>query len=102
MVGKKNKQTPKIREIKIDEDNTNIINTKNDIITNSEDENKRTTVRMQDPNDNTENTSNTDNPGNKEGEEIEIDGYKIQVPVPKGIDFDITLKNINLKIKPDE
>ena len=102
MVGKKNKQAPKIREIKIDEDNTNIINTKNDIITNSEDENKRTTVRMQDPNDNTENTSNTDNPGNKEGEEIEIDGYKIQVPVPKGIDFDITLKNINLEIKPGE
>ena len=98
----KNKQAPKIREIKIDEDNTNIINTKNDIITNSEDENKRTTVRMQDPNDNTENTSNTDNPGNKEGEEIEIDGYKIQVPVPKGIDFDITLKNINLEIKPGE
>ena len=102
IVKKNTKQAPKIREIKIDEDNTNIINTKNDIITNSEDENKRTTVRMQDPNDNTENTSNTDNPGNKEGEEIEIDGYKIQVPVPKGIDFDITLKNINLEIKPGE
>ena len=37
-------------------------------------------------------------PGNEEGHEIERDGCKIQVAIPKGVDYDITLKNINFEV----
>ena len=40
--------------------------------------------------------------GNEEGNEIEIEGCKIQIPIPRRIDFDLTLKNIKLEIKPGE
>ena len=107
--GKKGKlkDKDKLKEINIDNKDENLINNnnnekenENDIITSSED--KRSTVRMQDPSGNDIISTNKDNPGNEEGNEIEIDGCKIQVAVPKGIDFDITLKNINLEIKPGE
>ena len=37
-----------------------------------------------------------------EPKEFIRDGCKIQIPVPKGIEYDITLKNINLLVKPGE
>ena len=40
--------------------------------------------------------------GNEEGYEIEKDGCKIQIAILKGVDYDLTLKNINLEIKPGE
>ena len=95
----------KIIEEEPKEIDININSNNNEIITNSNDEdNQRTTVRMQDPNEDNNNiiSISENNPGNEEGHEIERDGCKIQVPVPKGIDFDITLKNINLEIKPGE
>ena len=95
----KGKGKPNIEESKLNK-GENLINNENNNIISSED--KRTTVRMQDPSDNDIISTNKDNPGNEEGNEIEIDGCKIQIPVPKGIDFDITLKNINLEIKPGE
>ncbi|MBO6244003.1 MAG: ATP-binding cassette domain-containing protein, partial [Clostridia bacterium] len=42
------------------------------------------------------------NMGNDEGNEIEIDGCKIQIKIPKGIDYDVTLKNIKFEVKPGE
>ena len=95
----KGKGKPNIEENKLNKEE-NLINNENNNIISSED--KRSTVRMQDPSGNDIISSNKDNPGNEEGHEIEINGCKIQVPVPKGIDFDITLKNINLEIKPGE
>ena len=103
--GKEKNEKPKIDDVKKDKANKeeNLIDNEHDIITSSERESKRTTVRMQDPSGSSDFiTANKDNPGNEEGQEIEIDGCKIQVPIPKGIDFDITLKNINLEIKPGE
>ena len=38
----------------------------------------------------------------EEKEEIIKDGCKIQIPVPKGIQYDVTLKNINFMVKPGE
>ena len=38
----------------------------------------------------------------EEEEEIIKDGCKIQIPVPKGIHYDVTLKNINFVVKPGE
>ena len=35
-------------------------------------------------------------------EEVIKDGCKIQIPVPKGIHYDVTLKNINFLVKPGE
>ena len=103
LFAKKKKGMPNMKEmIKEKKEKKEIITEKNDIITNSEDDSQRTTVRMQDPIGDNLISINKDNPGNEEGHEIEIDGCKIQVPVPKGIDFDITLKNINLEIKPGE
>ena len=59
---------------------------------------------MQDPTEDNNNliSISDNNPGNVEGHEYEREGCKIQVPVPKGVDFDLTLKNINLEIKPGE
>ena len=37
-----------------------------------------------------------------EFKEIIRDGCKIQIPIPKGIQYDITLKNINFMVKPGE
>jgi ABC-type multidrug transport system fused ATPase/permease subunit len=37
-----------------------------------------------------------------ESEEIIKDGCKIQIPVPEDIQYDVTLKNINLIVKPGE
>ena len=92
-------------EIKIIEEPKS--NNKNDeIITssNNDEGTERTTVRMQDPTEDNNNliSISDNNPGNVEGHEYEREGCKIQVPVPKGVDFDLTLKNINLEIKPGE
>ena len=73
---------------------------KNEIITNSD--SQRTTVRMGDPNEKEPEKIDPNNQGNEEGKEIERDGCKIQVPIPKGVDYDLTLKNINLEVKPGE
>ncbi len=47
---------------------------------------------------------NDDNGNNliKSGDEYIKDGCKIQIDFPKNVKFDITLKNINLEIKPGE
>ena len=71
----------------------------NEITTNSS---QRSTVLMQDPNHETPDVVDENNPGNEEGHEMERDGCKIQIYVPKGIDFDLTLKNINFEVKPGE
>ena len=78
---------------------------KSDIIITSD--SKRTTVRMGDPKGTTsenldEKLDELNYPGNEEGHEIEREGCKIQVPIPKGVDYDITLKNINFELKPGE
>ena len=39
---------------------------------------------------------------NEEGYKIERDSCKRQIAFPKGVDYDLSLKNINLKIKPGE
>ena len=72
----------------------------NDIITNSD--SKRTTVRMGDPGKEEQEKIDPNNQGNEEGQEIERDGCKIQVAIPKGVDYDLTLKNINFEVKPGE
>ena len=45
---------------------------------------------------------NEDNQENEDNNEKEKDGYKIQINIPKDIDYNINLKNINLEIKPAE
>ena len=72
----------------------------NEINTNSD--SQRSTVMMQDPNRETQREVDENNPGNEEGHEMIRDGCKIQVAVPKGIDFDLTLKNIDFEVKPGE
>ena len=77
---------------------------KSDIIT---PDSKRDTVRMGDPkgpmSDKLDGKADElKYPGNEEGHEIERDGCKIQVAIPKGVDYDITLKNINFEVKPGE
>ena len=57
---------------------------------------------MGDPNEKEPEKIDPNNQGNEEGKEIERDGCKIQVPIPKGVDYDLTLKNINLEVKPGE
>jgi ABC-type transport system involved in cytochrome bd biosynthesis fused ATPase/permease subunit len=89
------KPGPKKENIEIKSDN--IITT---------DDSKRTTVRMGDPKGPTlekpEKLDEINYPGNEEGHEIERDGCKIQVAIPKGVDYDLTLKNINFEVKPGE
>ena len=75
-------------------------NNKNVINTNSD--SQRSTVQMQDPNLETPEKIDENNPGNPEGQEMIRDGCKIQVYVPKGVDYDLTLKNINFEVKPGE
>jgi len=75
-------------------------NNKNEINTNSD--SQRTTVQMPDPNSETPEKIDVNNPGNPEGQEMIRDGCKIQVYVPKGVDYDLTLKNINFEVKPGE
>ena len=71
----------------------------NEIITDTG--SKRSTVQMQDP-EKQPDVIDENNPGNEEGHEMERDGCKIQVYIPKGVDFDLTLKNINFEVKPGE
>ena len=78
-----------------DESNKN--EKKNEIDSDSDD-----LVKMGDPNGNTDDKINEENMGNEEGQEIIRDMCKIQIPVPKGVDYDITLKNINLEVQPGE
>ena len=73
---------------------------KDEIITNSD--SQRSTVRMQDPNKAEPDKIDENNPGNEEGHEMIRDGCKIQVYVPKGVDYDLTLKNIDFEVKPGE
>jgi len=75
-------------------------NNKNEINTNSD--SQRTTIQMPDPNSETPEKIDVNNPGNPEGQEMIRDGCKIQVYVPKGVDYDLTLKNINFEVKPGE
>ena len=75
-------------------------NKKNEINTNSD--SQRSTVQMPDPNLETPGKIDDNNPGNPEGQEMIRDGCKIQVYVPKGVDYDLTLKNINFEVKPGE
>ena len=86
-----------------DENKENInqpeIKNEKEIITESD--SKRSTVRLGDPNEKPEKI-NENNMGNEEGHEIERDGCKIQVAIPKGVDYDLTLKNINFEVKPGE
>ena len=42
------------------------------------------------------------NKGEEEPSEFKKDGCNIQVPVPDGIQYDVTLKNINFLVKPGE
>ena len=72
----------------------------NEIITNTD--SQRSTVRMPDPSGTEPDKIDENNPGNEEGHEIERDGCKIQVAIPKGVDYDLTLKNINFEVKPGE
>ena len=87
-----------------DENKENInqpeIKNEKEIITESD--SKRSTVRMGDPSEKKPEKSSEINKGNEEGQEIEIDGCKIQVAIPKGVDYDLTLKNINFEVKPGE
>ena len=57
---------------------------------------------MQDPNKEEPDKIDENNPGNEEGHEMIRDGCKIQVYVPKGVDYDLTLKNIDFEVKPGE
>ena len=69
---------------------------------NTNSDSQRSTVRMGDPNEETPDKIDDNNPGNEEGHEIERDGCKIQVAIPKGVDYDLTLKNIDFEVKPGE
>ena len=53
---------------------------------------------------NSENFENSDNfeTLNEEENELVRDNCKIQIKIPKGVDYDITLKNINLEVYPGE
>ena len=53
-------------------------------------------IKNGDQNDKKQEKIDENNMGNEEGYEIERDGCKIQVASPKGVDYDLTLKNINL------
>ena len=96
--GKKKKRMDKIKDIKINEDDK-IINdpdkNENALLPSSEDE--RTSIQVS-----KNEAEKIKGLGNEEGNEIEIDGCKIQIPIPKGIDYDITLKNIKFEVKPGE
>ena len=96
--GKKKKGMDKIKDIKINEEN-NIINdpdnNENALLPSSEDERSSISVSK-------DKAEKIKGLGNEEGNEIEIDGCKIQIPIPKGIDYDITLKNIKFEVKPGE
>ena len=75
---------------------------KNEINTQSSSNSNRSTVQMADPNEAVPDKIDENNPGNEEGHEIERDGCKIQVAIPKGVDYDLTLKNIDFEVKPGE
>ena len=47
-------------------------------------------------------TNKDENKNENEFKEIIKDGCKIQIPIPEGIQYDITLKNINFMVKPGE
>jgi ABC-type multidrug transport system fused ATPase/permease subunit len=47
-------------------------------------------------------THKDENKNKNEIKEIIKDGCKIQIPIPEGIQYDITLKNINFMVKPGE
>ena len=95
--GKKKKEINKVKDIKINEEENIITDTENALLPSSELD--RSSILGQDPKGD---VSKLKSLGNEEGHEVEIEGCKIQIPVPKGIDFDITLKNIKLEIKPGE
>ena len=50
---------------------------------------------------NTTNSENFETPNDEENELVK-DSCKIQIKIPKGVDYDVTLKNINLEVYPGE
>ena len=96
--GKKKKGMDKFKDLKIKEEDKIINEEKNEnVILPSSEVEQRTSI----PN-SKDNSENIKSLGNLEGNEIEIEGCKIQIPVPKGIDYDLTLKNIKFEVKPGE
>ena len=96
--GKKKKGMDKFKDLKINKEDKIINEEKNEnvILPSSEDEQSTSIPNSKD------NSENIKSLGNLEGNEIEIEGCKIQIPVPKGIDYDLTLKNIKFEVKPGE
>jgi len=98
-----NKSNDKNEEnIKEDNQNDSHRNTKNKI----NDLNEPLVIKSERPTleeDITEKKENEEiNEGNVEGGEIIKDGCKIQIPIPKGVQYDVTLKNINFTVKQGE
>ena len=69
---------------------------------NTNSDSQRSTVQMGNPDIEPQGKIDENSPGNEEVPEIERDGCKIQVAIPKGVDYDLTLKNIDLEVKPGE
>ena len=100
--GRKKKGMNKIKDIQIKEGEEIITNKEDALLPNSEDDGRSSILSQESKDDSKKDLSKQKSLGNEEGNEIEIEGCKIQIPIPKGIDFDLTLKNIKLEIKPGE
>ena len=103
--GKKSKEIKNIKnlkkEIKINEDNDKDKD-KDDIMNNINMDENALLPSTTEKKDIIKENSDEKNLGNEEGNEIEVDGCKIQIKIPKGIDYDVTLKNIKFEVKPGE
>ena len=104
------KQHEKKNDKKDEKKDENIENEKNMIEENKNEEDpnahRNTENKINDLNTplvtNSERTTLEDRKTAKEPGEIIKDGCKIQIPIPEGIQYDVTLKNINFIVKPGE
>ena len=111
---KDKKEEKKVKEEKEDnnKEENNIKTTEDNNIEDSPDSHRNTKNKINDLNvplvENSERPTleemitNKDENTKNEFKEIIKDGCKIQIPIPEGIQYDITLKNINFMVKPGE